>query len=107
MAAAEGGGEATVIPSTVKASRERDNAVSQNFRARGRCVPVKEQAKANDHGEHFGGKVAHSVVRRSRRALETTERELRLMAAPATTGLSSQPKNGYSAPAAIGMPSEL
>jgi hypothetical protein len=36
----------------------------------------------------------HSFVRRSRNALVITETELRLIAAPAITGLSSKPKNG-------------
>lgn len=37
---------------------------------------------------------AQSRARRRRRALRITETELRLMAAPAMTGLSSAPKNG-------------
>ncbi len=49
----------------------------------------------------------HSLTFRSRRALLMTETELRLIAAPAMIGLSSQPKNGYSTPAATGIPSAL
>ena len=36
----------------------------------------------------------HSLTFRSRKALLMTETELRLIAAPAMTGLSSKPKNG-------------
>ena len=36
----------------------------------------------------------HSFVFRSRKALAMTDTELKLMAAPAMMGLSSQPKNG-------------
>jgi hypothetical protein len=36
-----------------------------------------------------------------------TETELRLIAALAIIGLNKRPKNGYNAPAAIGMPSVL
>ena len=44
---------------------------------------------------------------RRRNALATTETELILMAAAAMIGLSSNPKNGYSNPAAIGTPRAL
>ena len=36
-----------------------------------------------------------------------TDTELRLIAAPAIIGLSSRPQNGYSTPAATGMPRAL
>ncbi len=36
----------------------------------------------------------HNFISLKRSALEITETELRLMAAPAMTGLSSRPKNG-------------
>lgn len=49
----------------------------------------------------------YSFVVRSRKALEMTETELKLMATPAIIGLSSTPKNGYSKPAATGMPRAL
>jgi len=38
--------------------------------------------------------INHSLTPRSRKALPMTETELRLIAAPAMIGLSSQPKNG-------------
>jgi hypothetical protein len=44
---------------------------------------------------------------RSRKALPITETELRLIAAAAIIGERSSPKNGYKAPAAIGMPMAL
>lgn len=44
---------------------------------------------------------------RSRNALPITDTELRLIAALAIIGESSQPKNGYKTPAATGMPSVL
>jgi hypothetical protein len=50
---------------------------------------------------------AESCNRRSRKAFNTTETELKLIAAAAIIGLSSNPKNGYSTPAAIGTPSAL
>lgn len=43
----------------------------------------------------------------NRKALLTTERELKLMAAAAIIGDSNRPKNGYRAPAATGTPREL
>jgi len=47
------------------------------------------------------------VQPRTRSALLMTETEEKLIASAAIIGLSSQPKNGYSTPAAIGMPSRL
>ena len=49
----------------------------------------------------------HSLTFRSRSALPMTDTELKLMAAPAMMGLRSKPKNGYSKPAAMGIPSAL
>ena len=49
----------------------------------------------------------HGLTFRSRKALLMTETELKLIAAPAMIGLSSKPKNGYSTPAATGIPSAL
>ena len=46
-------------------------------------------------------------VARKRKALAITLTEDRAMAAAATTGESSQPKKGYSTPAARGMPATL
>lgn len=43
----------------------------------------------------------------SRRALLTTDTELRLIAKAAIIGLNSSPKEGYSTPAAIGTPRAL
>jgi hypothetical protein len=40
------------------------------------------------------GRAIHSFTRRSRRAFEITETELKVMAALAMIGLSSKPKNG-------------
>jgi hypothetical protein len=48
-----------------------------------------------------------SFTLRNRSAFAITETELNVMAALAIIGLSSKPKNGYSAPAAIGTPSKL
>jgi len=47
------------------------------------------------------------LCRRSRSALLMTEMEERLIARAAISGLNNQPVNGYSTPAAIGMPSAL
>ena len=44
---------------------------------------------------------------RNRKALVSTETELKAIAPPAIIGLSSQPKNGYKIPAAIGIPAML
>ena len=44
---------------------------------------------------------------RKRNELETTETELNAMAAAANSGFSNIPKNGYKAPAAIGIPITL
>ena len=46
-------------------------------------------------------------ARRKRSAFPTTETELKLIAAAAIIGLSNRPNQGYSAPAAIGMPRAL
>ena len=51
--------------------------------------------------------VTHSRARCSRSAFAITESDDRLMAAAASMGESSTPKNGYSAPMAIGTPSAL
>ncbi|SPF41416.1 conserved hypothetical protein [Candidatus Sulfotelmatobacter kueseliae] len=49
----------------------------------------------------------YSFTLRNRSALVITETELKLMAAAAKMGLKSNPKNGYSTPAAIGTPTAL
>lgn len=49
----------------------------------------------------------HAPVLRSRKALATTETELKLIAAAAMTGLRSIPNAGYRTPAAIGTPTLL
>ena len=46
-------------------------------------------------------------ARDKRRALLTTDTELRLIASAAIIGLSSRPNTGYSTPAAIGTPRAL
>src|SRR5262249_29763905 len=54
--------------------------------------------------------VAHpdaSFTLRRRKALPTTETELKLIAAAAIMGLSNRPKKGYRTPAAIGTPRML
>src|SRR5260370_37334686 len=48
-----------------------------------------------------------SFSRRNRRLFVTTLNELSAIAALASTGLSNKPQNGYSAPAASGMPITL
>ena len=53
------------------------------------------------------GSELQSFVRRSRSALLITETELKVMAALAIIGLSSNPTNGYNTPAAMGTPSTL
>ncbi len=47
----------------------------------------------------------YSCVRLSRNALVITDTELKLIAAAAMIGESSNPENGYSTPAATGTPS--
>ena len=49
----------------------------------------------------------HSFTRLSLSAFIITDTELKLIAAAAMTGESSNPKNGYSTPAATGMPITL
>ena len=49
----------------------------------------------------------YSFTRLSRSAFNITDTELKLIAAAAIMGESSKPKNGYSTPAATGMPSKL
>ena len=49
----------------------------------------------------------HSFTLLKRSALVMTDTELKLIAAPASMGLSSRPKKGYRTPAATGMPSAL
>lgn len=57
--------------------------------------------------EHALMRALYSVVRRSRNAFAITDTELNVIAALATTGLSSRPDTGYSTPAASGTPSRL
>ena len=52
-------------------------------------------------------KVYQSFNLRNLNEFPITETELKLIAVPAITGLKSKPKNGYSAPAAIGTPRAL
>lgn len=59
----------------------------------------------NDHFPYF--LFTSGVYLLSSAALLTTDTELMAIAAAATMGLSSSPKNGYSTPAAMGMPAEL
>jgi len=49
----------------------------------------------------------YNFARFSLSALTITDTELKLIAAAAMMGDSSKPKNGYSTPAAMGMPSTL
>ena len=49
----------------------------------------------------------HSFARFNLNAFTITDTELKLIAAAAMMGESSSPKNGYSTPAAIGIPSTL
>src|SRR5688572_17142077 len=49
----------------------------------------------------------YSRALRSRSAFVITETELMLIVIPASIGLSVPPRNGYSAPAAIGSPAKL
>src|SRR3970040_814351 len=51
--------------------------------------------------------VAQTFMRRRRSAFPTTDTELKLIAAAAMMGERRSPKNGYSAPAAIGTPTAL
>src|SRR3546814_17123564 len=55
----------------------------------------------------FGERFHSSRARPRRRALPTTDTDLRLIASAAIIGLSSSPGNGYRTPAAIGPPREL
>lgn len=60
------------------------------------CFRVRPR-RVLEHGTWimaFGQFWNHSFTLRRRRALLMTETELRLIAAPAMIGLSSQPKNG-------------
>ena len=49
----------------------------------------------------------YNSICRSRSAFEMTDTELNVIAALAIIGLSNNPVNGYSTPAAIGTPSRL
>src|SRR5215471_12182284 len=53
------------------------------------------------------GAGVHNLTVRNRNEFVITDTELKLIAAAARIGLKSQPKNGYSTPAAIGTPTEL
>lgn len=57
--------------------------------------------------EHCNGMFLHTAAFRKRSAFATAETELKLMAAAARIGESSNPKAGYSTPAAIGTPTAL
>jgi hypothetical protein len=65
--------------------------------------PKKDCRDCNYSGSTYNKRLAkewsnlalhHSFALRSRRAFAMTDTELKLMAAPAMIGLSSQPKNG-------------
>jgi hypothetical protein len=56
----------------------------------------------------FRSHIFYSILsRRNRKLFMTTLKELRAIAALATTGLSNKPKTGYSTPAASGIPITL
>jgi hypothetical protein len=74
----------------------------------------RDPALAHRHLHFQEGKVetedgmsGYSFARRSRKALAITDTELKLIAAAAKTGCSSNPLNGYNTPAAMGTPSKL
>lgn len=76
--------------------------------------PFETKRPDGDIGAHLCGQsvpCAHAPgyrrTRLSRRAFETTVIELTLIATLANIGCSSQPVNGYSAPAASGSPAKL
>src|SRR5690606_37328752 len=75
-------------------------------RDRYRPAPGGRMSKLRQDGPGPAGR-ARPGRRDSRRALPTTETELRLMARAASIGLSSRPKAGYSRPAATGTPMAL
>lgn len=54
-----------------------------------------------------GAAQSYNFIRLSRRALDITDTELKLMATAAIIGDNNNPTNGYNIPAAIGTPSEL
>ena len=58
------------------------------------AVPRLGSTDSHDDLARMKSAPAQSFSRRSRRALVMTETELRLIAAPATIGLSSKPKKG-------------
>lgn len=60
-----------------------------------------------DENHSIAASLNYNLRLLNRNALAITETELKLIAAAATIGLSSIPKNGYNAPAAIGTPSTL
>ena len=68
---------------------------------------ARQQSGDTQHSGWMNHVDLHSLTRRSRKAFVTTETELIAIAAPAKIGDSSNPKNGYSTPAAIGTPSAL
>jgi len=59
------------------------------------------------YGQELLPPAAYSFVARSLRAFVMTDTELKLMAAAAIIGFSSNPMNGYRTPAANGTPSAL
>ena len=65
-------------------------------------------ARRNRSSSHYRfASLSQRPTRRRRRALLTTDTELKLIAAAAIIGFSRMPKNGKSTPAATGTPTLL
>ena len=70
---------------------------------------AEEDNQQQRRGYKYGEKSfeLHSFIVFNRRELPTTDTLEKAIAEPANTGESSTPKNGYSTPAAMGMPTML
>jgi hypothetical protein len=66
-----------------------------------------ERKQSAEHPPEYTFRDDQSSTRLNRSALVMTDTELKLMAAAAIIGDSSNPKMGYATPAAIGTPAEL
>ena len=85
--------------------------ITKPIRTAGRCLESPDAGSRRIRGAWGQVTVAptpgHTFALRSRKALAITETLDRLMAAAAMIGESSKPVNGYSTPAAMGIPSVL
>ena len=95
------------MQSTEAATLDRKSGVAEGSAVRPSAFPNSPWGPLRRGYETDSRKPLHSEVVRRRNAFAITETELKLIAAAAIIGLSSNPNTGKSTPAASGTPNAL